>query len=153
MCEKGYNYTHSCESCGKDVHAAVGINNESDEGYGDRKYFSAKVGDNVCISIPDVDEGRSDPRSVVAIVVDGSFYKKRTEHDVLKQLYSRSVFYNLHEKLLTLESLDREEKSLRTVASSQSLTGGKDHSRCNFTTNYNIYTNHCKCVTETLFCN
>ncbi|GFQ74238.1 hypothetical protein TNCT_345221 [Trichonephila clavata] len=53
-----------------------------------------------------------------------AFYKLGTEHGVLKQLYSRSEFSILQDKLLALASVGTEEKSLRTVASSQSLTGG-----------------------------
>ncbi|GFR14207.1 uncharacterized protein TNCT_568321 [Trichonephila clavata] len=58
------------------------------------------------------------------------FYKLKTEHSVLKQLYSRSEFSILQEKLLTLASVGTEEKSLRTVASSQSPTGGQGYTRC-----------------------
>lgn len=119
----------------------------------DTKFPPAKIGDNVRISIPDVDRGRGDPRSVLAVVmnIEGSFYKLGTEHGVLKQLYSRSEFSILQEKLLTLESVGREEKSLRTVASTQSLTGGQGYTRCNCTTK--CATNRCKCVTQKILCN
>lgn len=41
------------------------------------KYSPVKAGDNVCIRIPDVDRGRRDPRSVIAVVVnvEDAFYK------------------------------------------------------------------------------
>ncbi|GFR01338.1 hypothetical protein TNCT_715971 [Trichonephila clavata] len=55
----------------------------------------------------------------------GAFYNLGTEHGVLKKLYSRNEFSILQEKLLTLVSVGTDEKSLRTVASSQSLTGGQ----------------------------
>lgn len=57
-----------------------------------------------CIHIADVDRGCSDPRSVIAVVVNvkGTFYKNKTW--CFKQLYSRSEFSILHEKL-TLESV------------------------------------------------
>ncbi|GFR27324.1 hypothetical protein TNCT_694561 [Trichonephila clavata] len=57
----------------------------------------------------------------------GAFYKLGTEHGVLKQLYSRSEFSLLQEKLLTLVSDGTEEKSLGTVASSQSLISGQGY--------------------------
>ncbi|KAK5641453.1 hypothetical protein RI129_010000 [Pyrocoelia pectoralis] len=92
----------------------------------------AKVGDNVRIRISDVDRG-GDPRSVLAVVmhVEGAFYKLGTEHGVLKQL-----------------------KSLRTVASSQSLTGGQGYTRSNCTTkSTKCSTNRCKCKNNKLLCN
>ncbi|KAF2905985.1 hypothetical protein ILUMI_00193 [Ignelater luminosus] len=56
----------------------------------DAKFPPAKIGDNVCIRIPDVDRGRGDPRSVFAVVtnVEGAFYKLGIEHGVFKQLRS-----------------------------------------------------------------
>lgn len=109
------------------------------------KFKDGEVGDNVRIRFPDVDRGHGDPRSVIAVVmsVEGGFYKLGTEHGVLKQLYARSEFSILHEKLLLLSSVGTEEKSLRTIASSQSLTGGQGYTRCNCTTK--CTTNRCKC--------
>ncbi|KAF2885982.1 hypothetical protein ILUMI_20191 [Ignelater luminosus] len=81
-----------------------------------------KIGDNVRIRIPDVDRDRGDRRSALAVVtnIEGAFCKLGTE-----QLFSRSEFSILHEKLLTLESVGTETKSLRpVVAPSQSLIGG-----------------------------
>ena len=73
--------------------------------YSDAKFPpDVKVVDNVRICIPDVDRGRGDPRSVLALVmnIEGAFYKLKTEHGVLKQLYSRSEFSILQENLFTL---------------------------------------------------
>ncbi|KAF2882612.1 hypothetical protein ILUMI_23558 [Ignelater luminosus] len=121
VCEKECSSAHSCGSCDKDVHAVCEISNEADEGSAAHvslqaqgaemlknsgaKFLLAKIGDNVRIRIPDVDRGRGDPRSVLAVVtnVEDAFYKLGSEHDVLKQLYSRTNFSILHEKLLTLE--------------------------------------------------
>ncbi|KAK4883923.1 hypothetical protein RN001_000194 [Aquatica leii] len=91
---------HSCGSCGNNVHAICGISCEAEEGYGGKftcrlchnkqeirnkrsaahanaKFPPAKVRDNVRIRIQDVDRGRSDPQSVLAVVmnVEGGFYK------------------------------------------------------------------------------
>ena len=54
----------------------------------DAKFPPAKAGDNVRIRIPDVDRGRSDSRSILAVVMNikGTSYKLGTEHGVLKQL-------------------------------------------------------------------
>ena len=119
----------------------------------DAKFPNAKVGDNVHVRVPDVDRGRGDPRSVIAVVMDveGAFYKLGTKHCVLKQLYSRSEFSILREKLLTLASVGTEEKSLRAVASSQSLTGGQGCTRCYCTTKCS--TNWCKCKNNKVLCN
>ena len=119
----------------------------------DPTFQQAKVGYTVLIRIPHIDKGRGDPRNVLAVVmfVEGAFYKLGTEHGVLKQLYARSEFSILHEKLLTLSSVGTEEKSLRTIASSQSLTGGQGYTRCNCTTK--CTTNRCKCKNNKLLCN
>ena len=84
------------------------------------KFPPLKVGDNVHVRIPDVDRGQGDPRSVLAVVinVNDGFYKLGKEHGVLKKWYSRREFFIVHEKLLTLESMGTEEKSLRIVTSS-----------------------------------
>jgi hypothetical protein len=52
----------------------------------DRKFPSAKVGDNVRVRVPDVDRGRTDPRSILTIImaVENDFYKLGTEYGVLK---------------------------------------------------------------------
>ncbi|GFQ67146.1 uncharacterized protein TNCT_667521 [Trichonephila clavata] len=63
-----------------------------------------------------------------------AFYKLGTERGVLKQLYSRSEFSILQEKLFTLAPVGTEENSLHTVDSSQSLTGGQGYTRCSCTT-------------------
>ncbi|XP_035224538.1 uncharacterized protein LOC118197149 [Stegodyphus dumicola] len=116
------------------------------------KFPPAKVGDNVRIRISDVDRSRGDPRSVLAVVmnIEGDFYKLETEHGVLKQ-YSRSGFSILQEKLLTLASVGIQEKSLRTVASSQSLTGSQGYTRCSCTTKRS--TNRCRCKNNKRLCN
>ncbi|GFQ66080.1 uncharacterized protein TNCT_374891 [Trichonephila clavata] len=80
-----------------------------------------------------------------------AFYKLGTEHGVLKQLYSRSEFSILQEKLLTLVYMGTEETLLRTVASSQSLTGGHGYTRCSCTTKCS--TNRCRCKNNKLLCN
>ncbi len=117
------------------------------------KFKQAEVEDNVRIHIPDVDRGRREPRSVIAVVmcVEGAFYYLGTEHGVLNQLYARSEFSILHEKLLLLSSVGTEEKSPRTIASSQSLTGGQGYTRCNCTTK--CTTNCCNCKNNKLLCN
>ncbi|GFQ70543.1 uncharacterized protein TNCT_613111 [Trichonephila clavata] len=80
----------------------------------------------------------------------GTLYKLGTEHGVLKQLYSRSEFSILQEKLLALESEGTEEKSLRTVVSSQSLTSGQGYIRCSCITK--CLTNRCRCKNNKLLC-
>ncbi|GFQ84523.1 hypothetical protein TNCT_735951 [Trichonephila clavata] len=59
-----------------------------------------------------------------------AFYKLGAEHGILKhtQLYSISEFSILQD-ILTLVSMGTEEKSLRTIASSQSLTGGQGYTQ------------------------
>ncbi|KAK4880961.1 hypothetical protein RN001_004280 [Aquatica leii] len=160
--EEGYGGKITCRLC----HNKLEIRNKKSAAHAslqtqgakmlknsDVKFPPAKVGDNVRIRILDVDRGRGDPQTVLVVVmnVEGGFYKLGTENGVLKQLYFRSEFTILHEKLLTLASVGTEEKSLRTVASSQSLTGGQGYTRCNCTTK--CTTNRCKCKNNKLLCN
>ena len=64
----------------------------------DAKFPPVKLADNVRVRIPDVDRGRVDPRSVLAVAIDvaDGFYNLGTDHGVLKHLYSRSEFFIVH---------------------------------------------------------
>ena len=64
----------------------------------DAKFPPVKLTDYVRVRIPDVDRGRVDPRSVIAVVIDvaDGFYKLGTDHGVLKHHYSISEFYIVH---------------------------------------------------------
>ena len=67
-------------------------------------------GDNVLVPIPDVDRGRTDPRNLIAVVldvVDEKFYKLGTTEGTLKQLFTRSQFSKCKEKLLKLIKLNQ----------------------------------------------
>ncbi|KAF2905940.1 hypothetical protein ILUMI_00235 [Ignelater luminosus] len=104
VCKKECSLPNFCGSCDKAVYAVCRIINEAEEGYAEKllagyaiinkksgkrslaaKFPPAKIGDNVRIRIPDIDRGRGDPRSVLAVVanVKGAFYKLGTEHGAL----------------------------------------------------------------------
>jgi hypothetical protein len=99
----------------------------------DKEYLSVAIGSTVRVNVPDVDRGRGDPRSVLAIVLnvtEHNFYKLGTRNGVIKQLYARSQFSLCEEKLISVEEVPSIEVSLRTVATAQSTGTGQGFSKC-----------------------
>lgn len=121
----------------------------------DKRHPSAFIGSTVRIKVPDVDHGRGDPRSVLAVVLDvteDNFYKLGTRNGIIKQLYTRSEFSVCDEKLIFLEEIPSDkEVSLRTVATAQSTGTGQGFAKCNSTRK--CETNKCACRKKNLLCN
>jgi hypothetical protein len=59
------------------AHSSLNVQSAKTLKISDRKFPSAKVGDNVRVRVPDVDRGRTDPRSILAVImaVENYFYK------------------------------------------------------------------------------
>ncbi|KAF2891804.1 hypothetical protein ILUMI_14369 [Ignelater luminosus] len=119
----------------------------------DKKFSTINVGDTVRIRVFGVDRGRGDPRSILGTVLEtqDGFYTIGTNKGILKQLYCRSELVVCSEKLVTLNSVPKEEISLRQVSSAQSLTGGQGYIRCNCSRK--CKSNRCKCKAKSLLCN
>jgi hypothetical protein len=98
------------------AHSSLNVQSAKMLKISDRKFPSAKVGDNVRVRVPDVDRGRTDPRSILAVImaVENDFCKQGTEYGVLKQLCTRSEFTVLKEKLISYDSVPQEEKNLKS---------------------------------------
>ncbi|XP_071052387.1 uncharacterized protein [Onthophagus taurus] len=120
----------------------------------DKLHPSADVGSTVRVKIPDVDRGRGDPRSVLAVVLevtDDNYYKLGTRNGIINQLYARSQFSVCDEKLVTTEEVPSKEMSLRTVAIAQSIGTGQGFKKCACTKK--CETKKCLCKRSNLLCN
>ncbi|CAH1969949.1 unnamed protein product [Acanthoscelides obtectus] len=59
------------------------------------KHPNVKVGQNVRLKVPDIARAKTDPKSIIAVVIDvkdNEFYQLRTNIGVLKQLYKQNQF-------------------------------------------------------------
>ncbi|KAL5241360.1 hypothetical protein ACI65C_008770 [Semiaphis heraclei] len=103
------------------------------------KFPEAKVGSTVQLKIPDVDRGRGDPRSVIAVVLkitEDGFYQLGCKSGILKQLYARSQFTTCSENLISLSDIPQEKQiSLRSAATEQSIGNGQVSTRIVDTSN------------------
>ena len=60
-----------------------------------KRFQKPTVGQNVRIKIPDIDRGKMDPRSIIAVITDikeEEFYELGTKLGKLKALYTRNQF-------------------------------------------------------------
>ncbi|KAK4876006.1 hypothetical protein RN001_012428 [Aquatica leii] len=118
------------------------------------KFPPCSVGDIVRVKIPDVDRGRGDFRNILMTVIektDDDFYKLANKSGTIEEMFSMNQFSMCSEKLVDLESVSLEKKSLRKLANEQSLLGGQGYKRCNCKTK--CMTNKCKCKAIGNLCN
>ncbi|XP_060859794.1 KRAB-A domain-containing protein 2-like [Metopolophium dirhodum] len=118
------------------------------------KFAVANIGSTVRIKIPDVDRGKGDPRSIIAVVLkltDDGFYQLGCNDGVLKQLYSRSQFTVCSENLLAVEAVPNESITLRSAATAQSLGTGQGFFKCTCTKKCD--TKRCVCRKKEVLCN
>ncbi|XP_026464653.1 KRAB-A domain-containing protein 2-like [Ctenocephalides felis] len=99
------------------------------------KFPPAVIGDNVRVSIPDIDRGKTDPKNLICVVLskddNTDLYKLGIEEGVLKQSYSRNEFVVCEQKFLSGEEISQDvQKSLREIVGQQSLTGGQGFKKC-----------------------
>ncbi len=99
-----------------------------------KRFKVASSGDNVVVRIPDVDRGRGDHRTVMAVVLssDERGYRLGTSHGVLKQLFVRSMFEVCSSNgFLDSENVPKDrEISLREAATNASVGSGQGMLRC-----------------------
>ncbi|XP_044741928.1 uncharacterized protein LOC123302899 [Chrysoperla carnea] len=84
----------------------------------DLSHPEAVVGMTVRVKIPDVDRGRGDARSILAIILSKNsddFFQLGTHSGTMKGLYSRSQFSVCPEKIISEEEVP-EEKLKNNVA-------------------------------------
>lgn len=65
------------------------------------KYSNAKVGQNVRLKVSDIDDAKTDPKSIIAVVADvkdNEFYQWVINIGVLRQLYTQNQFISCSEE-------------------------------------------------------
>jgi len=119
------------------------------------KYPNVKVGQNVRLKVPDIDRAKTDPKSIIAIVIDvkdNEFYQLGTKIGVLKQLYTQNQFTSCSEDFVKIEEVVKDkEVSLREVVGKLSLTGGQGFKKCNCLKK--CLSKKCACKSSGLLCN
>ncbi|XP_050058504.1 SCAN domain-containing protein 3-like [Aphis gossypii] len=102
--------------------------------WSNKKLLPVAIHSTVRVPVPEVDKGRLDARSILAIVLEvtsDSFYRLGTRDGVLKQLYARSQFTACQKKLLQIDEVPIDtEVALRTVAKEQSTGTGQGFLKC-----------------------
>jgi hypothetical protein len=150
LCDKHQNIVQEREEAA----SSLKIQANKMIGISDRKHREAKVGSTVRIPVPDVDRGRGDTRSILAVVMEvneDGFYKLGTRNGVMKQLYARSQFSTCHQNLVQMDEVPSTQASLRTVASAQSTGTGQGFFKCCCKTK--CQSNRCACKKKQVLCN
>ncbi|XP_050302119.1 uncharacterized protein LOC126740226 [Anthonomus grandis grandis] len=97
------------------------------------KFPPCNVGDTVRLKIPDVDRGRGDFRNVLMVVVETNregMYRLGNESGTIEEMFSRNQFTVCDNQLLDIDKVSSEKKSLRQIATSESMSGGQGYKRC-----------------------
>ncbi|XP_023228167.1 uncharacterized protein LOC111628576 [Centruroides sculpturatus] len=118
------------------------------------KYRNMKIGQNGRLKVPEIDKIKTDPKSIIAVVIDvkdNEFYQLGTKIGVLKQLYTQSQFTSCPEDFIKIEVVIGKEVSLREVVAKLSLTGGQGFKKCNCFKK--CLTKKCACKSSGLLCN
>ncbi|CAF1272724.1 unnamed protein product [Didymodactylos carnosus] len=115
-----------------------------------QKLANLNVGDNVLVSVPDVDRGPTDARNILAVIMEVKHdkYKLGTENGVLLDYYSSHQVSKAPglPTLFTQDITKDEPKSLREIARLQSVTGGQGMLKCDC--KGGCKTKICKCKQE-----
>lgn len=121
----------------------------------DNTYPKPKIGSTVRVPVPDVDRGRGDARSVLAVVLEATedgFYRLGTKQGVISKYYSRSEFSTCPANILTIEDVSQDkEVPLRSVATAHSTGHGQGFKKCYCKTK--CQSNKCACRRNNVLCN
>ena len=119
-----------------------------------QQFVPATFGDCVAVPVPSVDKGRIDSNNIIGKIISintEGMYKIGTSKGTLDKLYARSQFQVLPEQFITDEEIVVEPKSLRTIASQLSQSGGQGVFRCDCKSKCD--TKRCKCKKLGALCN
>lgn len=123
----------------------------------DNLHPSVCVGSTVRVPIPELDRGRTDARSVLAVVIDKTdddFYTLGTRQGVINGLYSRSQIGLCPKKLVFINEVPKDKSiSLRFIAIGQSIEHGghgQGFKKCHCKTQ--CQTKKCACHKQALLC-
>ncbi|QQP31420.1 Uncharacterized protein FKW44_025029, partial [Caligus rogercresseyi] len=94
-----------------------------------KRFHSVDVGQCVQVPVPGIDRGKTDPRNVLAVVLDvteAGLYRLGTTNGILKQLYSRNQFNPTKNSFINIEDVPKsKEVTLRQTASVLSEGNGQ----------------------------
>ncbi|KAK7602150.1 hypothetical protein V9T40_009591 [Parthenolecanium corni] len=110
--------------------------------------FTRRVAE-MCSTVPDVNRGKTDARSILACVIEKTedgFYRLGTREGIINSLYARSQFVQLDEVPITSATI-----LLRSVASSQATGNGQGFVRCHCM--QKCINKRCLCVKNGIKCN
>ncbi|CAF2396358.1 unnamed protein product [Rotaria sp. Silwood2] len=119
-----------------------------------QKLTNMGIGDNVLISMPDVDRGPTDACNILGVIMEIKYdkYKLGTQNGVLQGYYSyHQISKAPGVPTLLIQDIEDEPKTLREIARLQSITGGQGMLKCNC--KGGCKTNKCKCKQANLMCN
>ncbi|XP_041369795.1 uncharacterized protein LOC121383764 [Gigantopelta aegis] len=122
-----------------------------------RIFAPVQVGDNVTISIPHVDRGRTDPRNIIGVVTecsDNDMYSIAVKGGTLSGKYSRNQIDVCATKLYSADDFNTENTvSLRQAVQLESNCGGQGFTKCNCAGSKRCQTNRCRCFKAKMQCN
>ena len=113
------------------------------------------VGSCCMVSVNDLDRGKVDARSLIAVVmaIDNALYKLGTSEGILPQWYTRNQFRPIISLPLSVEKVPNVVMKLRTIATVQSVGTGQGIFACSCTKKPLCQTNLCKCFKNNRLCN
>ncbi|KAH9631734.1 hypothetical protein HF086_014735 [Spodoptera exigua] len=79
------------------------------------KYSNVEVGQNVTLKVPEIDRAKTDPKSIIAVVIDvndNEFYQLGTKMGILKQLYTKNRFAACSEDFIKIEEIVTDKERL-----------------------------------------
>lgn len=121
-----------------------------------RLYTMPEIGMTVRVSVPDVDRGRADGRSILAVVLKKenthNMFQLGTKEGILQRWYVRSQFSVCNERLVNIEDVPLNKTiPLRTIATVQSLGKGQGFRKCYC--QQKCITKRCICIRNNVKCN
>ncbi|XP_041347825.1 uncharacterized protein LOC121367580 [Gigantopelta aegis] len=122
-----------------------------------RIFAPVQVGDNVTISIPHVDRGRTDPRNIIGVVTecsDNDIDSIAVKGGTLSGKYPRNQIGVCATKLYSADDFNTENTvSLRQAVQLESKCGGQGFTKCNCADSKHCQTNRCRCFKAKMQCN
>lgn len=119
-----------------------------------KRFPPATRGQTVKVKIPEVDRSKTDPRILLAVVLektDEDFYRLGTSTGTLAQLFARNQFAICKENFLSPGDVPPQEISVRSAVRKLSLCGGQGFKKCNCTRKCS--TKKCLCRSSNILCN
>lgn len=121
----------------------------------DSTHPKPKIGSTVRIPVLEVDRGRGDARSVLAVVLEATedgFYRLGTKEGVISKYYSHSEFITCPANILKIEEVSKDrEIPLRSVATAQSTGHGQGFKKYNCKDK--CQSKKCACQKGNVLCN